>query len=41
MSLEIRDEKFVPRGAVAFLVGLMVLYTAIWLGLYVLLLGRA
>jgi len=35
------EEKFLPRGAIAFFVLLLVLTAAIWFGIYFLMLGRA
>lgn len=34
------DEKFVPRGAVAFFVLLLILAAAIWFGIYFLMLSK-
>jgi hypothetical protein len=35
------EEKFLPRGAIAFFVLLLVLTAAIWFGIYFLMLARA
>ena len=35
------NEKFIPRGAIAFFVLLMLLGAAIWFGIYFLMLSRA
>jgi len=35
------NEKFIPRGAIAFFVLLMLLAAAIWFGVYFLMLSRA
>jgi hypothetical protein len=36
-----QDEKFVPRGAIAFFILLALLGAAIWFGIYFIMLGRA
>lgn len=35
------DERFVPRGSIAFFILLLLLGAAIWFGVYFLMLGRA
>ncbi|HZG24484.1 MAG TPA: hypothetical protein VEZ17_07885 [Chitinophagaceae bacterium] len=40
MSVKETPKKFVPHGAIAFFVALMVLCLAIWFGIYFLMLGR-
>lgn len=35
------SSEFFPRGAVAFFVAMVVLFAAIWLGVYALMLARA
>jgi hypothetical protein len=35
------DEGFVPRGAIAFLVLMVILYAALWLVFYSILIGRS
>lgn len=35
------DEKFIPRGAIAFFILLLILSAAIWFGIYFLMLNRA
>jgi hypothetical protein len=34
------DQDFIPKGAIAFLFTLMGFYVVIWLGLYILMIGR-
>jgi hypothetical protein len=38
---ETASEKFVPRGATAFFILLMLLGAAIWFGIYFIMLGRS
>jgi hypothetical protein len=35
------DERFIPRGAIAFFILLLLLCAAIWFGIYFLMLDRA
>lgn len=37
---EREPERFVPSGAIAFLVTMFICYLAIWFGMYALLVGR-
>jgi hypothetical protein len=40
MNPDINDEKFIPKGAMAFFVLLVLLCTIIWYGIYFLMLSR-
>jgi len=35
------NEKFIPRGAIAFFILLLLLSAAIWFGIYFIMLGRS
>lgn len=40
MNTDVNEEKFIPKGAMAFLVALVMLSAIIWYGIYFLMLSR-
>ena len=34
MNMQVDDEKFVPKGAIAFFIALLILAAIIWFGIY-------